>query len=1169
MGVSEKWTGCMEYSSCLNENGDCHRAGGVSRQGHDVSVPGQGRAERLGPHCGRFADDQRLQTAAGRCPHRADAARAADGRRRVHVVDVPPARGFVCRHLWQAVPRLHGLAAAGGAGVRCGAVRAVHAQTGVRHRAACTQPPPALARPAQRPRHRHAGVGAGRRRHRHDQYLGRLAAEGLAEHGTGRDDETVCGPAAGNQTGVDASRHCNGKTSRPRHGRGLRRLSGHRLCHAAPLRHVHVRRLALDVAPAETHPDRRPDRRGDLQREPAVVPDRAAGLAAAALRRLRRAGAETAVGAAGHRHHRGLDHGPLSVAQTRQGGRGQAGRTTRKGGSMTQPFGTIWTAPIVLGVLTIVGLISALVGDGIWDALSAVTLGMVAAQAGPGQQRFYFVPVSVRRVPHRGGGLESDPVVVDAPEPARGRRGVRQSPRIRPESAADRHRGLASGRPGARRRRHVFLAQGRHPPDQAHRRRARRRRRDAQRAVGRQRQGGTISGTRAPHPGHAAAASAQQFRTDHHSRQPVHDAGRQSRQQRRLALHRPGAAPSAGGTRGAGAGVGRLPGQLGAAHGARAELVAVRVAHIGQPEGARRGVAWTRRRFDRLPAQCHGGVVELLYLFGGGALETDGGAIGDGGRFIVDRFADGQAVAFVPVEQPYVPGWRDVANGFARAERAEDGVVKLLRAVDVVGADHDVVEHGVSVLSWLKQHGSATSGKLDRGRCAVQQFANPLRFPVHVCLHDAVLRHAVRLVRPPSRDPGVADGVHAGLGRRRARADVRRAARMPRAARAGRRRRLGGGAGHRPGPLQRRASAEDDVAHHDGVRPGAGHRADHRRLAASGLRLARHVRLPRRVRRPDGAAVLEAVAGKPAGREAPCFPPWQYRAQLPESAAPSTLPAAVAGRRHGVWRLVAVHRFGRQLRHADFAPAGNGVRVDVHPVDQRDRDRLGVGRQARRNRRATPPEVAGLRCDGGRLRPQCRLHGAVHPGHSVGGAAADGLHVRPGGRHAGHPDQRAGTVPGQPRARVIDAGVHPDDVVCAGVGTGGAAAVRQRLQAGVRRDGGVGAQFRVLAGQHTFQTGLTTVRLHRGSDFALGVAVLLGGALVVLFFTLGQADFAFHAPALEVQVERHQRETGALDLADQFVELGAVQQQLARADGFRMGKGGGGRQRADVGAEQK
>jgi len=36
----------------------------------------------------------------------------------------------------------------------------------------------------------------------------------------------------------------------------------------------------------------------------------------------------------------------------------------------------IWGAPIVLAILTTVGLISALLGDGVWDALSAVTLGI-------------------------------------------------------------------------------------------------------------------------------------------------------------------------------------------------------------------------------------------------------------------------------------------------------------------------------------------------------------------------------------------------------------------------------------------------------------------------------------------------------------------------------------------------------------------------------------------------------------------------------------------------------------------------------------------------------------------------------------------------------------------------------------------------------------------------
>jgi hypothetical protein len=38
----------------------------------------------------------------------------------------------------------------------------------------------------------------------------------------------------------------------------------------------------------------------------------------------------------------------------------------------------IWGAPIVLAILTTIGLISALLGDGIWDAVSAVTLGIPA-----------------------------------------------------------------------------------------------------------------------------------------------------------------------------------------------------------------------------------------------------------------------------------------------------------------------------------------------------------------------------------------------------------------------------------------------------------------------------------------------------------------------------------------------------------------------------------------------------------------------------------------------------------------------------------------------------------------------------------------------------------------------------------------------------------------------
>jgi hypothetical protein len=35
----------------------------------------------------------------------------------------------------------------------------------------------------------------------------------------------------------------------------------------------------------------------------------------------------------------------------------------------------IWGVPILLGVLTTIGLVAALLGDGIWDLVSAVTLG--------------------------------------------------------------------------------------------------------------------------------------------------------------------------------------------------------------------------------------------------------------------------------------------------------------------------------------------------------------------------------------------------------------------------------------------------------------------------------------------------------------------------------------------------------------------------------------------------------------------------------------------------------------------------------------------------------------------------------------------------------------------------------------------------------------------------
>ena len=42
--------------------------------------------------------------------------------------------------------------------------------------------------------------------------------------------------------------------------------------------------------------------------------------------------------------------------------------------SVLQTTRQIWAAPIVLGIVSAIGLVSALLGDGIWDALSWAAL---------------------------------------------------------------------------------------------------------------------------------------------------------------------------------------------------------------------------------------------------------------------------------------------------------------------------------------------------------------------------------------------------------------------------------------------------------------------------------------------------------------------------------------------------------------------------------------------------------------------------------------------------------------------------------------------------------------------------------------------------------------------------------------------------------------------------
>ncbi len=46
---------------------------------------------------------------------------------------------------------------------------------------------------------------------------------------------------------------------------------------------------------------------------------------------------------------------------------------------MKSAFRNLWAMPLLLGILTTIGLVSALLGDGIWDALSAFALGAPVA----------------------------------------------------------------------------------------------------------------------------------------------------------------------------------------------------------------------------------------------------------------------------------------------------------------------------------------------------------------------------------------------------------------------------------------------------------------------------------------------------------------------------------------------------------------------------------------------------------------------------------------------------------------------------------------------------------------------------------------------------------------------------------------------------------------------
>ena len=162
---------------------------------------------------------------------------------------------------------------------------------------------------------------------------------------------------------------------------------GTRFSQRTPLRGIHEGRHPPDFAPADACADRchHPGRHGSGRT--ALVHGCHGPVAAAALRRLRRHADADSVGGAGCAdHHRAEQRrvpvvGPPPRHQGRW--RGGCGVTKRKKSTFWPVFGI----PLAIGLIGAAGLFAALLGDGWWDALAWVGLGIPAVLGGWGLVR--------------------------------------------------------------------------------------------------------------------------------------------------------------------------------------------------------------------------------------------------------------------------------------------------------------------------------------------------------------------------------------------------------------------------------------------------------------------------------------------------------------------------------------------------------------------------------------------------------------------------------------------------------------------------------------------------------------------------------------------------------------------------------------------------------------
>ena len=100
----------------------------------------------------------------------------------------------------------------------------------------------------------------------------------------------------------------------------------------------------------------------------------------------------------------------------------------------------------------------------------------------------------------------------------------------------------------------------------------------------------------------------------------------------------------------------------------RTELVAVRIAHVGQVHGAQPSLTETRWIFNRTSSMSDPCIMEVPHLLRRTALEANRPAICESGGLTVDWFTYTKRYTVVPVEQTGLPRAVGVSNGLSHPQ---------------------------------------------------------------------------------------------------------------------------------------------------------------------------------------------------------------------------------------------------------------------------------------------------------------------------------------------------------------------------------------------------------------------------------------------------------------------------------------------------------------------